>query len=384
MGPLAGVRVVELAGAGPTPFAGMLLSDMGADVIRVDPREERAVNGIRRSDLLGRNRRSVAIDLHRPEGVECVLRLVEHSDALLEGFRPGIAERLGVGPDACLARNRRLVYARGTGWGQAGPLRDRAGHDVNYIAVAGALYPIGPPDRPPVPPLSLVGDFGGGGALVAFGVVCALLSARTSGVGQVVDAAMVDGAALLTTVFHELRATGQWTDARGQNLVDGGAPFYGTYETADGRFVAVGAIEPQFFTALADLLGLDAEQRAWYADPWSWPQLRQALAEAFRRRDRDEWCHAAETTDACVTPVLSLAEVAEHRYNAPRNLFVPVGDVLQPAPAPRLSRTPAARPRPAPRPGQHTEEVLVAVGYSPEQVARLAADCVVGPSGTPK
>jgi alpha-methylacyl-CoA racemase len=363
-GPLDGLRIVELAGIGPGPFAAMLLSDMGADVVRVDrmsavPPSD-APDAARRAsaDLLNRGRRSIAVDLKQPEGAEIVLSLAAKADAIIEPFRPGVAERLGVGPDACMARNRRLVYGRMTGWGQDGPHAPRAGHDINYIALAGALDPVGVAGGPPVPPLNLVGDFGGGGMLLAFGIVCALLEARDSGHGQVVDAAMVDGSALLTTLFHGMLAQGRWREKRGANLVDGGAPFYGVYETADGRHVSVGAIEPHFYAELLRVAGLDGDDLPPQRDEESWPAMKERLAAVFRSRTRDQWCEAFEGTDACFAPVLTFSEARDDPHNRHRETFVEVAGIPQPAPAPRFSKTPGAILRPPPVPGEHTDDVL--------------------------
>jgi alpha-methylacyl-CoA racemase len=373
LGPLDGIRVVEIAGIGPGPFCAMLLADMGAEVVRVD----RPLAGAW-PDLMARGRRSVMVDLKHERGPEVVLRLVERADALLEGFRPGVAERLGIGPDACLARNPRLVYGRMTGWGQEGPLRHAAGHDIAYIALAGALHPIGEAGGPPVPPLNLLGDFGGGGLLLAFGIACGLLEARRSGRGQVVDAAIVDGAALLTTAVHELAAIGQWRERRGANLLDGGAPFYGVYETADGEHMAVGALEPKFYGELLDRLGLRAEDLPAQGDRERWPELRRRLADAFRTRTRAEWTAVFEGSDACVAPVLRPSEATAHPHNRARQTFVPVDGAPQPAPAPRFSRTPPAPPGPRPAPGQHTDEVLGASGFTPEEIAALRAAGAIG------
>jgi alpha-methylacyl-CoA racemase len=370
MGPLAGVRVVELAGIGPGPFCAMLLADLGADVLRVD---RPAASRPGWPTVLARGRRSVAVDLKHPDGAGVVLDLVAAADALVEGFRPGVAERLGIGPDACLARNPRLVYGRVTGWGQQGPWRLAAGHDIDYVALAGALHPIGQAGGPPVPPLNLLGDFGGGGMLLALGVAAALLEAGRSGTGQVVDAAMVDGAALLTTQFHELLAAGLWREERGANLLDGGAPFYGVYETADGRHLAVGALEPRFWTELLRRLGLDAGDLPAQLDRDGWPLLRERLAALFRTRTRDEWSELLAGTDACVAPVLGLAEAPAHPHNRARGTFVDVGGVTQPAPAPRFSRTPCDPPTPAARPGEHTDQALADWGLSPDRLARLRA-----------
>jgi alpha-methylacyl-CoA racemase len=370
MGPLAGVRVVELAGIGPGPFCAMLLADLGAEVLRVD-RPAAARPGW--PTVLARGRRSVAVDLKHPDGAGVVLDLVASADALVEGFRPGVAERLGIGPDACLARNPRLVYGRVTGWGQEGPWRLAAGHDIDYVALAGALHPVGQAGGPPVPPLNLVGDFGGGGMLLALGVVAALLETGRSGTGQVVDAAMVDGAALLTTQFHELLAAGLWREERGANLLDGGAPFYGVYETADGRHLAVGALEPQFYAELLRRLGLDAGDLPGQLDRDGWPLVRERLAALFRTRTREEWCELLAGTDACVAPVLGLGEAPAHPHNRARGTFVDVGGVVQPGPAPRFSRTPSDPPTPPARPGEHTDQALADWGVAPDEVARLRA-----------
>jgi alpha-methylacyl-CoA racemase len=365
MGPLQGVRVVELAGIGPGPFCAMLLADLGAEVLAVDrPAPDRPGWPA----LFGRGRHRVAVDLKHPEGPGVVLDLVAGADTLVEGFRPGVAERLGIGPDACLARNPGLVYGRVTGWGQDGPLARSAGHDIDYIALAGALHPFGPADGPPVPPLNLLGDFGGGGMLLALGVVGSLLEAARSGRGQVVDAAMVDGAALLTTQLHELLAAGLWTDHREANLLDGAAPFYTVYETADARHLAVGALEPQFWTELLERVGLATDDLPPQLDRTSWPTIRERLATQFRTRTRDEWCTLLEGSDACVAPVLSLLEAPAHPHHQARATFIEVAGVIQPAPAPRFSRTPCAHPAP---PTDASDEFLATWGLPPERVADL-------------
>jgi alpha-methylacyl-CoA racemase len=374
-GPLAGVRVVEIAGLGPGPFCGMMLADMGATVLRVDrPGRRNPGNPLPPAgDLLNRGRQSVAVDLKDPRGAEVVLRLAERADALFEGFRPGVAERLGIGPEPCLARNGRLVYGRMTGWGQDGPLAARAGHDINYIAVGGALHPIGAADGVPVPPLNVVGDFGGGGMLLAFGIVSALLDVTRSGQGQVVDAAIVDGTAAMMTMFHAMRAQGLWSDRRAGNLLDGGAHFYGVYECADGGYLSVGAIEPEFYRQLLEGLALadDHDLVANRDDVTSWPRLRERLVPVFRQRTRDEWCAVFDGTDACVAPVLALDEVAAHRHNVARDAYVVVDGLAQPAPAPRFSRTPAAMPTAPPAPGEHTREALADWGIDAGEVERL-------------
>ena len=372
-GPLSGLRVIEIASLGPGPFCAMMLADMGADVLRIDrapvgkPRREPRI------DLLNRGRRSVALDLKRPEAVVWVLQLVERADVLIEGFRPGAMERLGLGPDPCLARNQRLVYGRMTGWGQTGPLARSAGHDINYIALSGALEAIGPRDGGPVVPLNLVGDFGGGGMILAFGIVCAVLEARQSGRGQVVDAAMVDGAASLMTMFYGLRAAGQWKDRRGSNMLDGGAPYYGTYETADGRHIAIGPIEPQFYDELLSRLGLPPDALPSRQNEAAWPALREKLAALFKTRSRDEWCRILEGTDACFAPVLSMAEAPHHKHNKARDTFVEVEGIVQPGTAPRFSRTPGGVRRPPPRPGEHSIEALRDWGFKTDEIAALRA-----------
>ena len=372
-GPLEGVRVVELVGIGPGPFAAMMLSDMGAEVIRIDRSDKVFGQSAKPSlDLLGRGRRSVAVDLKHPKGPEVVLALVERADALIEGFRPGVAERLGVGPEVCLSRNPRLIYGRMTGWGQEGPYADAAGHDINYISLAGALEPTGRAGEAPVPPLNLVGDFGGGGMLLAFGIACGLIETSRSGQGQVVDAAMVDGSAVLTTFIYHLRAIGLWQDVRGTNLLDTGAPFYDVYETKDGKYISVGAIEVQFYAELLRLTGLDQNKElAAQMDRSRWPEMKRQVADLFLTKTRDEWCKVLEGTDACFAPVLSMAEASQHPHNRHRSTFVDIAGVTQPAPAPRFSRTPADVPFPPAHPGQHTDEVMVDWGVSKEEITRL-------------
>ncbi|HKF74679.1 MAG TPA: CaiB/BaiF CoA-transferase family protein [Candidatus Dormibacteraeota bacterium] len=380
-GPLSDVRVVEVAGIGPGPFAGMMLADAGAEVIRVD-RVAAAPGpaGPSAFDVVGRGRRSIAVDLKLPEGVEVVLRLAERSDVLFEGFRPGVAERLGIGPDVCLVRNPALVYGRMTGWGQDGPLARAAGHDIAYIALAGALHLVGRSEEPPLPPVNVVGDYGGGGMLLAFGIVCALLEARRTGRGQVVDAAVVDGTALLTALFHGLRASGRWTDAREANLLDGGAPFYRSYECADGRYIAVGALEPKFSAELLSRLGIgpDDDLRYRLYDPGAWPELRSRLADLFRTRTRDEWSALLEGTDACAAPVLSLGEAPAHPHNVARGAFTEVAGLVQPAPAPRFSATPGGVSGPAPEPGHDTGAILDELGYGGSEIEALRAAGAVG------
>jgi alpha-methylacyl-CoA racemase len=377
MGPLQGVRVIEVAGIGPGPFCAMVLADLGADVIRIDRPPAGGDPLAARYDVLNRGRRSVAVDLKDPGGPDVVLRLVEQADALLEGFRPGVAERLGIGPEACLERNPRLVYGRMTGWGQDGPLAPTAGHDLTYAAVAGALAHIGRAGQPPTPPLNLVADFGGGGMLLALGLVAGLLHARTTGEGQVVDAAMVDGTALLMAPFFGASAMGFWSDERGTNLLDSGAPFYDVYSCLDGKELAVGAIEPQFFAALLDVLDLDADAVPEQNDRARWPELRASLAAAIASRPRDEWVARADGTDACVAPVLTMRDAADHPHVRHRGTIVERDGVPQPAPAPRFSATPAALDRPPSVPGLHTDEILTEGGFSDQEIASLHTDGTV-------
>jgi alpha-methylacyl-CoA racemase len=369
-GPLHGFKIVELAGLGPAPFAGMMLSDMGAEVLRVDRAQAVREDGRPSSNeiVLGRGKRSVGVDLKHPEGRRTVLRLVEQADSLIEGFRPGVTERLGIGPEDCLARNPRLVYGRMTGWGQDGPYAPMAGHDINYIALSGTLAMIGRAGEAPVPPLNLVGDFGGGGMLLAYGVVCALLEASRSGQGQVIDAAMVDGAALLAAMIHGFRAAGIWGE-RGTNLLDTGAWFYEVYETADGEHVSFGSIEPQFLQEMVRITGLDPAPDA--ANPAAWPEMKDRMAALVKTRTRAEWCELLEGSDACFAPVLHPDEAAAHPHNVHRSTFVEIGGVVQPAPAPRFSRTPPEVAGPAARPGEHTAEVLGDWGFAAGEIAEL-------------
>jgi alpha-methylacyl-CoA racemase len=378
MGPLHGVRVVEIASLAPAPFGCMILADLGADVLRVDRAERCGPDARVPVDPLSRGRRSIGLNLKDPAAVGLLLRLAEEADVLVEGFRPGVAERLGFGPQVCAQRNPGLIFARMTGWGQDGPLAPTAGHDIDYIAISGALSPIGRAGEPPVPPLNLVGDFGGGGMLMALGILAALVERASSGLGQVVDAAMVDGSALLTSFLYGMRAVGAWQDQRGSNLLDGGAPFYDTYATAGGGAVAVGALEPQFYAALLAGLGLsDADLPAQH-DRAGWPVLRERFAAIFAARSRDEWAEVFAGTDACVSPVLSLAEAPVHPHAAARNAFVEVGGVVQPAPAPRFGRSAAGPPAPPPRPGADTDAVLAGLGLPDAQVADLRARGAIG------
>jgi alpha-methylacyl-CoA racemase len=373
-GPLAGLRVVELQGLGPGPFCGMVLSDFGADVVRVE--RTGAVHqsdGPPPPDVLGRGRRSIGVDLKTPGGVDTLLRLVDRADVLIEGFRPGVTERLGVGPDVCLARNPRLVYGRITGWGRTGPYAPSAGHDINYLALSGALWSIGRDGEAPVAPLAYVGDFGGGGMLLSLGICAALAERATSGRGQVVDAAMVDGVALLNSFLYGMRAMGLWGTERGKNLLDTGAPYYDTYETADGGWISLGALEPQFYRNLLDALGLDDLPRT-HPGPEGWPALRARFTALFRTRTRDEWCALLDAADACFAPVLSPWEAPEHPHNAVRETFVDHDGLVQPAPAPRFGRTPARIAGPVPAPGQHTDEVLADWGFAADDIDKLRAD----------
>lgn len=378
-GPLAGLRVVEIGSIGPGPFCAMVLADLGADVLRIDRAHGAALVGPNadfRREVLHRGRRSVAVDLKSVGGKDVVLSLVDGSDALIEGFRPGVCERLGVGPDECLARNPRLVYGRMTGFGQDGPLASSAGHDISYLAQSGVLSLIGRKDGPPTPPLSLVGDFGGGGMLLALGILAALWEARASGRGQVIDAAMCDGAALLGAAFYGFVHTGAWHPERGTNLVDSGAPFYDSYQTADGRWIAVGALEPRFYAVLLDVLGLDPADLPEQYDQSRWPELREIVAARIRTRDRDEWVAAAEGRDACLQPVLDVHEAPRDPHNAARGSFAEVDGIVQPVPAPRFGRTPAAVDRPPPVPGEHTRTALADWGV-PEQTITAWLDAEV-------
>jgi alpha-methylacyl-CoA racemase len=378
-GPLSGLRVIEMAGLGPAPFCAMMLGDMGADVIRVERSTTSSQPGAAHDPLL-RNRRSIALNLKHPAGVEALLRLADDAAVFIEGFRPGVAERLGIGPQTCLERNPRLVYGRVTGWGQEGPLARAAGHDINYIALSGALHLIGQPGGKPTPPLNLVGDYGDGGMLLLAGVLAALLEASHSGRGQVVDAAMVDGAAALLGLFFGLRASSHFRDATGENFLAGGAPFYDTYETSDGKYISIGSLEPQFYALLLEKLGLDRskfgglgmdtvdapEARA------RWPALREELTSVFRTRTREEWRQLLEGTDVCFAPVLSLDEAARHPHNVSRKTFIDVDGVVQNAPAPRFSRTRAVAPISPRRPGEDTEAVLRDAGFTREEIETLA------------
>jgi alpha-methylacyl-CoA racemase len=379
-GPLAGLRVVEMVGLGPCPFAAMMLADMGAEVIRIDRKGAGAgpfpMLGTK-YDVMARNRKSLALDLKQQQGRDALLALVDKADAIIEGFRPGVMERLGLGPAECHARNPKLVYGRVTGWGQDGPLARPAGHDINYIALTGMLHAMGRAGEPPAPPLNLVGDFGGGAMMLAFGVVCAVLEARQSGKGQVVDAAMTDGAALLGAMMYGMRAFGMWSGSREANMLDGGAPFYDTYACADGKFVSVGALEPQFYEKLLALSGADDPA---FGKQWSqrdWPQMKERFAALFATHTRDEWCELLEGSDACFAPVLDMAEAPQHPHNRARATFAEVDGVVQPAPAPRFSRTVPDAVTPPSAPGQDSAGILHDWGFTAESIESLKSAGVI-------
>ena len=379
MGPLAGTKVVELTGLGPAPFCAMMLGDMGADVVRIDRIGGHPSTVDARKNILDRSRRSVGINLKSAAGVDTALRLIEHADALVEGFRPGVMERLGLGPDVCLEKNPSLVYGRVTGWGQFGPLAQSAGHDINYLGLTGALSAIGSLVSGPVPPLNIVADFGAGGMLLTNGILAGLLQAKTTGIGQIVDAAMTDGVPLLMGTAHTLRANGRWEEGTYNNLVDGGAYFYTTYECADGQWIAVGAIETQFHRLLLDKLGLtEAPEFQDPSDSANWPAAKARLAKVFQSRDRSHWEELLGNTDACFAPVLTMADAPEHPHNIARETFIEVGGVVQAAPAPRFSKTPSAKPTASPLPGEHNQEALLDWGFSQEEVSQLLSDSIVG------
>jgi len=366
MGPLQGLRIIEFAGLGPAPFAAMLFADMGAEVLRLDRKGGRIPN---KAEVYLRGRKTVALDLKKPEAVEATLTLLDRADALIEGFRPGVMERLGLGPQVCLSRNPKLVYGRMTGWGQTGPLAHAAGHDINYIALSGALHAIGPANQKPVPPLNLAADFGGGALYLAFGMACALLEARNSGKGQVIDTAMTEGSASLMSVFYGMFASGIWRDERGVNLLDSGAHFYDTYETKDGKYIALGSLEPQFYRELRDKVGLSDSEFDAQMDRTAWPSLKEKVAAAIKTKTRDEWDAIMLGSDVCYAPVLSLAEAPRHPHNAARGTFIEIDGVTQPGPAPRFSRTPADVPH-GPQPPD-SEGALSAWGFSDEAIDAL-------------
>jgi alpha-methylacyl-CoA racemase len=366
-GPLSGLKIVEFAGIGPGPFCGMLLSDLGADVVRVDRKGSGRASP---ADVTSRGRRSVALDLKSPDAIEAVLKLLESADGLIEGFRPGVMERLGLGPDVVLARNPKLVFGRMTGWGQTGPYAKAAGHDMNYIAITGALHAIGTEDKP-VPPLNLVGDFGGGALYLAFGLMAGIISARETGKGQVIDCAMSDGAASLMAMFYGFKGAGIWKDERRSNLLDGGAHFYDTYQCADGKWISIGSIEPQFYALLLEKTGITDPEFANQMDRSAWPSLKAKLQDVLRTKTQAEWCAIMDATDICFAPVLDLEEAPKHAHNVARETFVTVEGVVQPAPAPRFSATPGAIQGPPPKIGAHNDEALTDWGFTAAEVAAL-------------
>jgi alpha-methylacyl-CoA racemase len=370
MGPLHGIRILELAGIGPGPFCGMMLADMGAEVIRIERPGGNPMASAGHS-VMFRNRRTLALDLKHPAGIATVRRMCRQADALFEGFRPGVAERLGIGPEDCLKENPKLVYGRMTGWGQTGPLAQTAGHDINYISLSGALHAIGRRGDRPVPPLNLVGDFGGGGMMLAFGIVCGLLEARGSGQGQVIDSSMVEGSAALMAMFFSMRKEGVFGGPRGSHMLDTGAPFYEVYETQDGHFVSIGSIEPQFYAILSKELQLDPKEYGSQLDLRRWPEQKEKLAALFRQKTREEWCAIFEGSDVCFAPVLSIDEAPDHPHNRARQSFIEVGGMTQPAPTPRFSRTPSAPPVPAQPVGRDSREVLLSFGFDEAEVTEL-------------
>lgn len=372
-GPLAGLRVVEMAGIGPAPLAGQFLADLGAEVTLI-ARKSAAAHP---ADINNRGKRSVALNLKHPEGVAAAMALIAGADVLIEGFRPGVMERMGLGPAECAERNPGLVYGRMTGWGQDGPMAQMAGHDINYLGLTGFLHAIGRADDVPTPPLNIGADYAGGTMFLLFGIMAALWERQTSGRGQVIDAAMVDGASALMALVHSMIAMGRWSEARESNLLDGGAPHYRTYACADGKFLALGALEPQFFAEMIARAGIDDAQRADQTDPARWPARREDYAAIFRQKTRDEWTAIFDGTDACATPVLTWSEAADHPHLAARQTFVVRDGVTQAAPAPRFSRTPADAPRPPPAPGQDTAAALRAAGYDEDTIARLRAEGVL-------
>ncbi|MBQ0795513.1 CaiB/BaiF CoA-transferase family protein [Zhongshania sp.] len=376
MGPLAGIRIIEIEGLGPAPFAGMMFADMGAEVISIT-RKSAAVDKPVANTISERGKKSIAINLKDPRGIEAVLKLCESADALIEGFRPGVAERLGIGPDDCAARNPKMVYGRMTGWGQTGPMAHAAGHDINYISLSGALHAMGRDGDKPVPPLNLVGDFGGGGMFLAFGVVSAILEASRSGRGQVVDTSMVEGSAALMHMMYSFFNQNVWADKRGVNLLDTGAHFYETYETSDAKHISLGPIEPQFYHILKEKLELDDSFEP-QMDPARWPGLEEKLAAIFITKTRDQWCELLEGTDACFAPILSMTEAPKHPHNVARNSFIEVNGEIQPGPAPKFSRTVPTVQAGAPRPGSHTDDILASLaGYDSDTLAALRADGVL-------
>ena len=369
MGPLKGIKIIEMAGIGPGPFCGMVLADLGAEVIRVDRASAKGTGS--RQEASNRGKKSIAVDLKSKEGVEIVLKLVQEADAIFEGFRPGVMERLGLGPEECMELNESLVYGRMTGWGQDGPLANAAGHDINYISLSGALAAIGRPGSPPVPPLNLIGDFGGGGMLLALGLVSALLESKQSGKGQVVDAAMTDGSALLMTMIYTMQSSGFWKDSMGSNMLDGGAHFYDTYECSDGKFISLGSIEPQFYKLLCDLAGFDNNLSSDQMSRDDWPEKKKAVKEIILTKTREEWCQIMEGTDVCFAPVLSMEEAPNHPHNKARQTFIELEGATQPAPAPRFSRTnPEVQSSPS-LVGEHTDEILQSLNLGADEIEKL-------------
>lgn len=370
-GPLEGVRVIEMTGLGPAPFAGMMLADLGAEVICIDRPSAHAPDAqAQRSNVLRRGKKSVVLDMKQPAAVQAVLKMIATADVLIEGFRPGVMERLGLGPDVCLAHHPALVFGRMTGWGQTGPLAHAAGHDINYIALSGALHAIGPQDQPVVP-LNLVGDFGAGGMMLMAGVMAGVIQARTSGRGQVVDAAMTDGSALLMSMIYGFMAEGNWQDARASNMLDGGAPFYGTYKCADGKWIAIGSIEPQFYALLVDKTGMQDVDLKAQRIKQTWPDMKRRFEQVFATRTRDQWCEIMQGTDVCFAPVMNMTEAASHPHNVSRKTFCKVDGVLQPSPAPRFSQTPAAIAHAPVASGTHTMEILRQLGLSETEIENL-------------
>ncbi len=371
MGPLKGLQIIEMAGIGPAPFCGMVLSDLGANVIRVD--RVTSAGSVSRQEASNRGKKSIAVDLKTTKGIEVVLNLVEASDALFEGFRPGVMEKLGLGPDVCLQKNKKIVFGRMTGWGQEGPLALAAGHDINYISLSGVLATIGRPGSPPVPPLNLIGDYGGGGMLLALGLVAALFETKSSEKGQIIDAAMVDGSALLMTMIYTMRGMGLWKDSLGSNFLDGGAHFYDTYECKDGKYISIASIEPKFYQLLREITPLEDSIFDDQLSRESWPEQKKALKEIFLKKTQQEWCDLMEGTDICFAPVLNMAEAPEHPHNKARDTFIELEGIVQPAPAPRFSRTvPEVYPAPA-YVGEHTEEVLKSIGMQDSDIEDLKA-----------
>ena len=369
MGPLKGIKIIEMAGIGPGPFCGMVLADLGAEVIRVDRASAKGTGS--RQEASNRGKKSIAVDLKSKEGVEIVLKLVQEADAIFEGFRPGVMERLGLGPEECMELNESLVYGRMTGWGQDGPLANAAGHDINYISLSGALAAIGRPGSPPVPPLNLIGDFGGGGMLLALGLVSALLESKQSGKGQVVDAAMTDGSALLMTMIYTMQSSGFWKDSMGSNMLDGGAHFYDTYECSDGKFISLGSIEPQFYKLLCDLAGFDGNLSSDQMSRDSWPEKKKAVKDIILTKTREEWCQIMEGTDVCFAPVLNMEEAPNHPHNKARQTFIELEGATQPAPAPRFSRTnPEVQSSPS-LVGEHTDEILQSLNLGADEIEKL-------------